>query len=155
MKGLSCCECFKKQHRGYLSINEWSIKVWFHCKKPSWPRGKPVFWSTLVIRWLCILWRPEQSLWFPTAYVINPFGHAATVKFDYSFFSAIAKKKKVDELGCGLLLMKTTIKHGEVWVCIHADICQYTQWKYPAWPSPFLSLSITHTSLSLSFSQPC
>lgn len=38
--------------------------------------------------------------------------------------------------------MKTTIKHEEVWVRIHADKSQCTLPKYPAWPSPS---SLTHS----------
>lgn len=50
--------------------------------------------------------------------------------------------------------MKTTIIHGEVWVCIHANICQYTLQKYPEWPSALFSFS-RHTHYTHSVILTC
>ena len=142
-------ECFMEQHTRYLGIMGWGEYQGLLQKEPSWQRGKPVLWSALVIRWLCVFWRPEQSLRFSTAYIINLFVQHCYSLVWLSLFSPIAKR--FDDLGCGVLLMKISNELGEVGVCVHADICQITLQKYPAWPS--VSLSITHTPLTQSFSQ--
>lgn len=87
----------------------------FHWKTPSWQTGE----ETLIIQLTCPL--TESSLEDTKLFVVLC---TTLVWFGLIILFPSSIAKKADDLGFDLLLMKTPIKHGEIWVhaCRHLPV---------------------------------